>query len=158
MAGTWCKVENGVLVWGPRYLKKDPEGSALDIDGGPKWRPYLKVALPLYNYETHHTPISQPDDIQPTQVTQVWASPVAKTAQEIDIEKTEQADSLGNSRELLVVKMMLSEGYELRNEYLVSQSLPPLSLQEYADKLKAYKDTPVVSDAAFKAFIKDLIR
>jgi len=49
--------------------------------------PYINVAQPAYDPTTHYAPARLPDVIGVNDVTQAWAAPVAKTAQEISDEK-----------------------------------------------------------------------
>lgn len=49
--------------------------------------PYIEVARPGFDSTTHYAPVRQPDDIQASQVVQMWAGAVAKTAGELDAEK-----------------------------------------------------------------------
>lgn len=86
----WCKVEGGVITTRVN-VRKPPKGIAI-VGGEPVWREYFPAPRPSYNDTTHHAPVSS-ESIQPTQVLQVWTTPIAKTQQELDDEVTAAQDS-----------------------------------------------------------------
>jgi hypothetical protein len=112
----WCKIEGGVIVQKVN-VRKDPKDIATGGDGNPVWRPYVPSAAPAYDGETHHPPVSS-DDIQPTQVVQTWAAPVAKTAGEIDTDKDQIASTIDVDPYLRAFALvMLDEINTLRSQH-----------------------------------------
>ena len=82
MTDTYCKVVGGVIV--ARERKVDPISKI--IDGEPVWRLLVRRGVaPAYDAATHYAPVAT-EAIEPTQVVQGWAAPVAKTQAEIDAE------------------------------------------------------------------------
>ena len=99
--------------------------------------PHVDVPRPSFDAKTHHSPVKQPDDIQATQVTQVWAAPVAKTAQEIaTIKEREEEDTLDAFDRL---SLRIDRNHENR-------------LRTLEDNVQ-----PQLSGAAFRALLKSLL-
>jgi len=91
---------------GTNFLSK----AEAQAKGKPWWVPFTRVPAPSYDPATHHAPAALPDVITDLDVSQEWASPVAKTAQELDNEKEEQADEIiSGSRQFRVVLRLIFE-------------------------------------------------
>ena len=87
--------------------------------------PYVETPRPSYDPVTEHPPVRQPDDIQANQVVQVWAAPVAKTAQELDDEKEEITSRIDLDPYLKAFALvMLDEINLLRQQHSLADRTP----------------------------------
>ena len=116
--------------------------------------PYIEVARPLFDTATHHPSVRQPDAISASNVTQVWTAPVAKTAGELDDEKTSKATNIARRNEIRLVKLILTGQFFLINEIRALQSKVPINIDQYFSALDAL---PTISDAKFIERIKALL-
>jgi len=148
---TWCKVEGGVITQRVN-VRKAPTGIAI-VDGEPVWRQFFQVDRPIYDNTTHHPPVLS-EVIQPTQVWQSWSTPVAKTAGELDAEKTSKATSIAGRNEIKVVKLIMTGQFFLINEIRALQSKVPIDIDQYFSALDGLS---TISDAKFIARIKSLL-
>ena len=131
----FCKVVDGVII--AREMK-DNAASKTGGDGGPVWRPMVALGQrPVFDPATHHAP-QKTEVIEPTQVVQGWAAPVAKTAQELADEQTARQDAtmdrtdVPDSLEKVLLKIAL--------------------LQE--NRLRVLESAPEITAAQFKAWVR----
>ena len=116
--------------------------------------PYITVSAPSFDPDTHHAPVRLSDDIQANQVIQVWAAPVAKTAGEIDAEKTAEATNIALSREAKIIKLLMTGQFFLINEIRALQSKSVIDVDQY---FAALDGLPTMSDDKFRDRIKSLL-
>lgn len=91
--------------------------------------PYIAVARPAYDSATHRAPVRLPDEIQPTLVTQAWADPVAKTAEELNAEKDAAIDRF----DVLAFKVL----FDHENRTRALESKAPITQAQFRAALKA---------------------
>lgn len=113
----YCKIVDGAIV--ARERKDSPE-VATGPDGNPVWRPFVANAPPSFDSQTHHAPV-RTEDIQPSQVVETWAAPVAKTAQEIDADNEAITATMDTDRYLRAFALVvLDEVNLLRAEHAMA--------------------------------------
>lgn len=142
----YCKIVDGAIV--ARQVKDNPE-VATGQDGNPIWRPYIRNDRPSYDPATQHPPVSS-DVIGDTQVTQTWADPVDKTAQELDQELTQRAVSATDKDLARLLKLLMSGQFAIVKE----MNGGSLTVNQYLNWLD---NNPSLSDAEFRAKMKALL-
>jgi len=91
--------------------------------------PYIAVAQPAFDPVTHHAPVRQPDLIEVTQVSQVWAAAVAKTAEELDGEKERTLDRYD--------RLSFLVNFDQESRLRVLEARPAITPTQYRNALKA---------------------
>ena len=148
---TFCKIVGGNIV--ARELKDNPDVK-IGGDGFPIWRPFIPASAPAYDPATHHPPVRS-EVIQNTQVVETWAAPVAKTAQEIDDEKTAKATSEADVLLARLVKRLMATQFALVNVVRANNSQAPIDANTYLQFFDASADD--ISDQVFINKMKALI-
>ena len=138
MAQMYCKVVNGEIV--ARELKDGPE-TKRDIDGNPIWRPYVPMDRPKYDPATHHPPVLTVH-VNPSNVAEVWAAPVQKTARELDDDATAKATKRLDDYQTKLIKKLLVSTFMLTNEVRALKSQAPLTANQFIDGLAGLQDPP----------------
>ena|SRR3990167_7780047 len=91
--------------------------------------PYIAVARPAFDPVTHHAPVRLSDVIGQTEVTQAWADPVAKTAEELDGEKERTLDRYD--------RLSFLVNFDQESRLRVLEARPAITPTQYRNALKA---------------------
>lgn len=146
----YCKIVDGSIV--ARERKDSPE-VATGPDGNPVWRPYVAGTRPSHDAETQHAPVKS-EVIEDTQVTETWADPVDKTAQELDAEKVAAAQQVRNKVEGKLHKMSLAGLFWIVNDVRNRAGQQPIDADTFLSQLDTYASQ--FSDQKFLDKIKAL--
>lgn len=145
MADLYARIVDGAIAEERRFDAAPDPNPAKGLD----WRLYIKPEMPDFNSATHHAPAPF-DDIQDERVVRTWAAAIAKTAQELDADKTTRATTLASERALRVMKLAYGAIYDLKK----SAAGGALSIAEFEAWLDGLPDVP---DKKFVDIIKPLI-
>lgn len=114
--------------------EKDPafvaERATMEALGKPFWLPIVTDPRPPFDRETEKAPVMV-ETIEAGRVHQSWNAPVPKTAQEIDDEKTAEADSRTNDIIAEVLRRTMATQLALTNDVRARHGDPPLTAQQY---------------------------
>ena len=115
---------------------------------------FIAVATPAFDPATHYAPVRMSDIIGASDVTQAWAAPVAKTAQEIDDELTLVAEGVMASDPMLLAKLIMTGQFDQENRLRVLEGSSTITVDQY---LAGLSSLPTISDQKFIAKIKSLL-
>lgn len=96
--------------------------------------PYIAVSAPDFDPATHYAPVRLSDIIGESFVTQTWAAPFAKTAEEIDADKDMVVDTMDVDPFLRAFALAVLDEFNVLRDL---HSLPPRTAAQLKATVKS---------------------